>query len=113
MYGAFHSYARALYAELIPHREGARWYALYSITDKVRACWSLITGRRLILLNQSSSFVGPLVVGLIADTTGNIRYAFLFLVLVVWAAVPVLLAVDVEAGRADAQAYVAGEGCGG
>jgi len=52
--------------------------------------------------------VGPLVVGLIADVTGNIRYAFLFLVLIVWAAVPVLLAVDVVAGRADAQAYVAG-----
>jgi len=61
------------------------------------------------LANQSSSFVGPLV-GLIAETTGNIRYAFLFLVLVVWTVVPVLLAVDVEAGRADAQAYVAGKG---
>lgn len=56
---------------------------------------------------QSSSFVGPLVVGLIADTTGNIRYAFFFLVIMIWAAVPVLMAVDVERGREDAQRYAA------
>ncbi|KAJ2913083.1 hypothetical protein MD484_g7334, partial [Candolleomyces efflorescens] len=78
VYGAFQGYARAFYAELIPPGEEARWYGLFSITDK------------------SSSFVGPLIVGLIADTTGNIRYAFFFLVLMIWAALPVLLAVDVQ-----------------
>ncbi|KAL0578653.1 hypothetical protein V5O48_003353 [Marasmius crinis-equi] len=61
MYGAFQGYARASYAELIPPGEEARWYALFSITDK------------------SSSFVGPLIVGLISDLTGNIRYSFFFL----------------------------------
>jgi MFS transporter, UMF1 family len=35
LYGAFQSYARALYAEIIPPGEEARWYGLYSITDKV------------------------------------------------------------------------------
>ena len=35
-YGAFQSYARAFYAELIPPGEEARWYGLFSITDKVR-----------------------------------------------------------------------------
>lgn len=55
VYGAFQSYARALYAEVIPRSQAARWYALFSITDK------------------SSSFLGPLAVGLIADGTGNIR----------------------------------------
>jgi hypothetical protein len=54
---------------------------------------------------QSSSFVGPLIVGLIADSTGNIRYAFFFLVVMIWLAVPVLLSVDVEQGRIDAQTY--------
>jgi len=86
-YGAFQSYARACYAEMIPPGEEARWYALFSITDK------------------SSSFVGPLIVGLIADSTGNIRYAFFFLVVMVWLAVPVLWSVDVERGRIDAQTY--------
>ena len=38
VYGAFQSYARAFYAELIPPGEEARWYALFSITDKVHPC---------------------------------------------------------------------------
>ena len=59
----------------------------------------------LIAFTQSSSFVGPLVVGLIADTTGNIRYAFFFLVAMIWAAVPILMSVDVERGREDAHRY--------
>jgi len=36
VYGAFQAYARAFYAELIPKGEEAKWYALFSITDKVR-----------------------------------------------------------------------------
>ncbi|KAI0247007.1 autophagy-related protein 22-like protein [Lactifluus subvellereus] len=87
LYGAFQSYARALYAEIIPPGEEARWYGLFSITDK------------------SSSFIGPLVVGLVADLTGNIRYSFLFLVAMLWIAIPVLAGVDVERGRADAHAW--------
>ena len=58
---------------------------------------------------QSSSFIGPLVVGLIADWTGNIRYAFLFLVAMLWAALPVLAGVDVERGRLDARAWSSGD----
>ena len=38
LYGAFQSYARALYAEIIPPGEEARWYGLFSITDKVCTC---------------------------------------------------------------------------
>ncbi|EPS96947.1 hypothetical protein FOMPIDRAFT_1052802 [Fomitopsis schrenkii] len=91
VYGAFQGYARAFYAELIPPGEEARWYGLFSITDK------------------SSSFVGPLFVGLIADTTGNIRYAFFFLVFMVWLAVPILMCVDVERGRDDAMQYTYAE----
>ena len=43
VYGAFQAYARAFYAELIPKGEEAKWYALFSITDKVRepGCFSL------------------------------------------------------------------------
>ncbi|KJA16601.1 hypothetical protein HYPSUDRAFT_47216 [Hypholoma sublateritium FD-334 SS-4] len=87
VYGAFQGYARAFYAELLPPGEEARWYGLFSITDK------------------SSSFIGPLVVGIISDLTGNIRYAFFFLVFMIWLAVPVLISVDVDQGRRDAQEY--------
>ncbi|KAJ3730644.1 autophagy-related protein 22-like protein [Lentinula raphanica] len=87
--GAFNGYARAFYAEFLPPGEEARWYVygLFSITDK------------------SSSFIGPLIVGLISDLTGNIRYAFFFLVVMIWLAVPILMSVDVERGRKDAQSY--------
>ena len=51
--------------------------------------------------------MGPLVVGLISDATGNIRYAFFFLVFMVWLAVPILLSVNVERGRMDARNYYA------
>ncbi|KAK6974610.1 autophagy-related protein [Favolaschia claudopus] len=88
IYGAFQSYARAFYAELLPPGEEARWYGLYSITDK------------------SSSFIGPLVVGLISDATGNIRYAFFFLVFMIWLSVPLLASVDIEEGRKDAREYI-------
>jgi UMF1 family MFS transporter len=54
---------------------------------------------------QSSSFVGPLAVGLIADLTGNIRYGFFFVVFMIWLAVPILMSVDVERGRVDAESY--------
>lgn len=57
------------------------------------------------LPSQSSSFLGPLIVGLIADMTGNIRYAFFFLVVMIWLAVPVLMSVDVQKGREDARVY--------
>ncbi|OCB83906.1 autophagy-type protein 22 [Sanghuangporus baumii] len=87
VYGAFQAYARAFYAELVPRGEEARWYALYSITDK------------------SSSFLGPLVVGLIADATGNIRYSFFFLVAMIWSALPLLWNVNMERGREDARKY--------
>lgn len=57
------------------------------------------------MIYQSSSFVGPLAVGLIADLTGNIRYGFFFVVFMIWLAVPILMSVDVERGRVDAESY--------
>ena len=38
LYGAFQSYARVLYAEIIPPGEEARWYGLFCIMDKVCTC---------------------------------------------------------------------------
>jgi UMF1 family MFS transporter len=56
--------------------------------------------------SQSSSFLGPLLVGIIADLTGNIRYSFFFLVAMIWIAVPILVGVNVDRGRKDARGYV-------
>ena len=46
---------------------------------------------------ESSSFIGPLVVGVISDLTESIRYAFFFLVLMRWSAVPILRCANVYA----------------
>lgn len=47
-----------------------------------------------------------MVVGIIADLTGNIRYGFFFVVVMVLASVPILLTIDVDRGRRDAREYV-------
>lgn len=59
------------------------------------------------LTDKSASFIGPAVVGLIADTTGNIRNGFLFLLVMLAVPVPVLLRVRVRAGGEEAIAWSA------
>lgn len=56
VYGAFQGYARAFYAELIPRGDEARWYGLFSITDKV-CRYDLLTEPILIdLLDSRARF---------------------------------------------------------
>jgi len=86
-YGAFQSYARSVYAELIPPGQEAKWYALYSITDK------------------SSSFFGPLVVGVIADSTHNIRFGYVFILGILLLSIPILSYVDVPSGKLKADEF--------
>ena len=54
VYGAFQGYARAFYAELLPPGEEARWYGLFSITDKVSSSFFLSVSTKL----TSSSVFG-------------------------------------------------------
>lgn len=112
VFGPFQAFARSVFSELIPPgqvrttsllcplvglmlkrlflsgEQEARWFGLYSITDK------------------SSSFFGPAVVGLITDLTGEIRYGFIFLFLVLALPIPILwFKVDVGRGREEAEEY--------
>ncbi|CAK9781701.1 MFS general substrate transporter [Cutaneotrichosporon oleaginosum] len=89
LYGPFNSYARAVYAEIIPPGHESTFFSLFSLTDK------------------SASFVGPLIVGLIADATGNIRLGFVFLAAMLALPVPVLLRVHVRRGVEEAAAWSA------
>ncbi|WAR55245.1 hypothetical protein PtB15_4B865 [Puccinia triticina] len=86
-HGAFSSYARSVYGELIPPGHEAKWFALFSITDK------------------SSSFFGPLVVGVIADYTHEIRYGFLFILTVLLLSFPILNRIDVPSGKRKAEEF--------
>jgi UMF1 family MFS transporter len=54
------------------------------------------------LTDKSASFIGPAVVGLISDMTGNIRNGFIFLLVMLAVPVPVLLRVRARQGREEA-----------
>lgn len=53
------------------------------------------------MTDKSASLFGPLGVGLIADSTGNIRLGFLFLLIMLLLPIPVLLRVDVSKGASE------------
>ena len=91
--GGISSYARSVYAPLIPEGREAAFFALYAVTDK------------------GSSAFGPALVGFIVDRLGTIRPAFIFLAVLVILPAPLLWRLDVEKGRENAKA--AAEGSGG
>lgn len=89
--GGISSYARSVYAPLIPEGSEAAFFALYAVTDK------------------GSSAVGPALVGWIVNRAGTIRPAFIFLALLVVLPGPLLWLLDVEKGREDANRLANGE----
>ena len=92
--GGISSYARSVFAPLIPEGSEAAFFALYAVTDK------------------GSSAVGPTLVGRITDHAGTIRPAFIFLAILVMLPAPLLWRLDVEKGREDARAMAEGDGQG-
>lgn len=88
--GGISSYARSVYAPLIPEGSEAAFFALYAVTDK------------------GSSAVGPAFVAWIVNRAGNIRPAFIFLASLVVLPGPLLWYLDMEKGREDAS-RLAGE----
>jgi len=84
--GGINSYARSVFAPLIPEGREAAFFALYAVTDK------------------GSSAIGPALVGWIVDRAGTIRPAFIFLAVLVLLPGPLLWILDVERGREDAAA---------
>jgi UMF1 family MFS transporter len=106
LYGPFDSLARSVLVDFIPpvrfflasktlrltrslQGQEARFFGLFSITDK------------------SASFLGPAAIACVADWTGEIRYGFGVLALLMIAPVPILrYCVEQERGRRDAREYV-------
>lgn len=75
--------------QLSSQGQEARFFSLFSITDK------------------SASFLGPAAIACVADWTGEIRYGFGVLALLMIAPVPILrYCVIQERGRRDARDYV-------
>ncbi|BFZ64971.1 Vacuolar fusion protein mon1 [Saitoella coloradoensis] len=87
LHGGLRGFCRSLYGGLVVRGQETSWFALYSITD------------------EGSSALGPAVVALIVSVTGEMRYAFVFLFLMLGACLPVFKMVDVERGKADAERF--------
>ena len=87
LYGGVQGYCRSFFSELVPRGMEANMFALYAVTDK------------------GSSAVGPAVVGLITDLTHEIRWAFLFLMIMIGASIPLMKRIDVVKGKADAEGW--------
>jgi UMF1 family MFS transporter len=92
--GGISSYARSVYAPLIPEGSEAAFFALYAVTDK------------------GSSAFGPAFVGYIVDHAGTIRPAFIFLAILVVLPAPLLWFLDIEKGREDAKSMADGNARG-
>ena len=89
LYGGVQGYCRSFFGELVPRGMEANMFALYAVTDK------------------GSSAVGPAVVGMITDLTHEIRWAFLFLGIMIAVSIPLMRKIDVVRGKADAEQWSA------
>lgn len=76
--GAVQSFARCLFADLIPVGEEAEFFSLYAVTDK------------------GCAFVGPMVVALVTDWTRETRFGLLFLAGLILLPVPFIWRFVVE-----------------
>ncbi|BGP16503.1 hypothetical protein JCM10213_001160 [Rhodosporidiobolus nylandii] len=87
LYGSFQAYSRTCFAQLVPSSQSARWFGLYSITDK------------------SSSFLGPALVALLTNATGQIRDGFYIILSLLLISLPILAAVRIARGSQAADTY--------
>lgn len=91
MLGAIQSFCRVMFSELLPKGHENEFFSLYSITDK------------------GSAWIGPLVSGVIADRTHNLRNAFWFLALLLLVPIFILASIDMRLGKQEADDYVKSE----
>ncbi|KAJ5555843.1 Major facilitator superfamily domain general substrate transporter [Penicillium sp. DV-2018c] len=79
--GGLASYCRSFFGLLIPSGSEAAFYALYAATDK------------------GSSFIGPAIVGVLVDATGQVRSGFFFIAILIVLPIPLVWMVNADKGR--------------
>ncbi|KAK9848434.1 hypothetical protein MYU51_016645 [Penicillium brevicompactum] len=79
--GGLASYCRSFFGLLIPPGNEAAFYALYAATDK------------------GSSFIGPAIVGILVDATGQVRSGFFFIAILIVLPIPLVWMVNADKGR--------------
>ncbi|CAG8748578.1 21281_t:CDS:2 [Gigaspora margarita] len=86
--GAIQSYCRVLFGSIMPRGHENELFSLYEITDK------------------GSSWLGPLVTGLISNATHDLRYTYWFLLVMMTVPIAIIYTVDVQKGKDDAESFV-------
>ena len=79
--GGLSSYCRSFFGLLIPPGSEAAFYALYAATDK------------------GSSVIGPAIVGMLIDATGQVRSGFFVIAVVIVLPIPLVWMVNADKGR--------------
>ncbi|KAI9141225.1 autophagy-related protein 22-like protein [Paraphysoderma sedebokerense] len=85
--GSWSSFSRVMMSDLIPSGCESEFFSLYEIT------------------NKGSSWVGPLVVGIISNATNDLRYSFIFILAMIAIPLPLLYMVDPIKGKEEAKQY--------
>jgi MFS family permease len=85
--GAYQAYSRSLFAVLIPPGKESAFFAIYELT------------------NRGSSAVGPFVLSVVQETTGDLRWAFVFVLLNISLPAWGLTRLDIAAGARAAEAF--------
>ncbi|KAH8917960.1 MFS general substrate transporter [Atractiella rhizophila] len=85
--GGYEVYARALLSELIPVSHASQFFGMFAITSK------------------SSAFIGPLFLSVITTKTGSLRQGFWFVLFTFLLPTAILLFVNPERGRREADAW--------
>ncbi|KAJ1567908.1 Autophagy protein 22, partial [Cladochytrium tenue] len=89
--GGTQSTCRSLFSQLLPPGMEAEFFSLYEITDR------------------GSSWVGPLVVGAINDSTGDLRKGFIFVLASMLFSLPFFLFLNVEKGINQGREFASSE----
>jgi len=89
MIGAVQAFSRSLYSDLLIPGKEAEFFALYEVTDK------------------GSSWLGPLVVGMIHQSTSSHHMSFIYLLVMTVLPGALLLSVDYHKGMAAVQKLTA------
>jgi MFS transporter, UMF1 family len=93
--GGVNVYGRAIYSELIPSGKESKFFSVPPVSYHLTQLYAIT--------DKGSSAIGPALTGLIISLTGNIRLAFMLVVILFVGAIFVLRHLDLTRGKIEAE----------
>jgi len=107
--GAIQSFCRALYISLVPPGHEAAFFGFYELTDVRFVLVSKSLSQKNLnvqnSLQKGSSWIGPLIVAILNQNTGSLRYGMIWLVISFVIPLVLLRFVNVEKGTIEAKEF--------